>query len=726
MEKPLGVFCCYARKDQQRLNELRTHLAPLRHQGLVTLWADTDIDAGTEWEKELGLHLNTAHIILLLISPDFIASDYCYNKEMKRALERHERSEARVIPIILRPCAWKKAPFGKLQAMPRDAKPITTWDNSDEAFNDVSERLRDVVEEILAEEEKARRLLREAEERRRQIEKERLRQIAEEERLRREAEGRRRQIEKERLRREAEERQRQIEEKKLRLERLRLQLKRLRLQQIIVFWLILCFIGIGLVGTAFLIHRSSQPQPMISCETRTTDLRSCGSGLGISNTLIRGKEYTIGLNEDFRHQFDPTNADEKTIESLILTQNNVAEKAQHFTIVLATTLSKSTSDQYTGLEELRGALVAQQEYNNESHNTIKMRLLVANLGVKAIAAASVPIVARQIALYAANAPQKDHCLGVAGFPFSETLMSGLPVLQANQIPVVGSSPSSNEFSRISGFHRVEPSNSQQETYMLDFIQEVLHPQKIMILSDTSDDFSKDLGSGLTSLLTSLRNEVQTGSYIGGDKTSIDYAIRAIESTNPDLLLFTGFPADLNTLKTDMIQQGLRIPRILGSQTLYELGAYTQPKPGFPNNYANLIFSSFAFPDENTPSMKHFQRLYASILDPSGKFSGTYGKGRAGSHAALSYDAILAIQQAVDNSLVNGTLPSLAMVSNALNTVSFTGATGKIVFSPSSGSDPDLATSSLDILCTNHNAQTQFLIKYSYDNTTSKVDLSACN
>ncbi len=94
--------------------------------------------AGTEWEYEIDKHLNTASIILLLISSDFIASSYCYGREMKRALERHELGEARVIPIILRPVIWRYAPFGRLQALPKDAKPVTTWPNREVAYLDIA------------------------------------------------------------------------------------------------------------------------------------------------------------------------------------------------------------------------------------------------------------------------------------------------------------------------------------------------------------------------------------------------------------------------------------------------------------------------------------------------------------------------------------------------------------------------------------------------------------
>ncbi len=128
---------------------------PLQRQGHITLWADTDIDAGTEWEEEINKHLNTAQIILLLVSSDFIASDYCYSKEMMRAMERHKAGEAQVVPIILRPVLWKHAPFGILQALPTDARPVigSTWHNQDEALLDVANGIQKVVQRFLQREE---------------------------------------------------------------------------------------------------------------------------------------------------------------------------------------------------------------------------------------------------------------------------------------------------------------------------------------------------------------------------------------------------------------------------------------------------------------------------------------------------------------------------------------------------------------------------------------------
>ena len=146
---PVKIFFCYAHEDESLLNKLKTQLRPLQRQGFIDVWHDRDIRAGIEWEQEIGKHLNSADIVLLLVSPDFMDSDYCYGTEMKQALERHERKEARVIPVILRPVYWQGV-LGKLQGLPKDAIPILNqyWHSLDDAFFDVAESIRKVVEEL--------------------------------------------------------------------------------------------------------------------------------------------------------------------------------------------------------------------------------------------------------------------------------------------------------------------------------------------------------------------------------------------------------------------------------------------------------------------------------------------------------------------------------------------------------------------------------------------------
>jgi len=145
---PLEVFYSYAHEDEKLRNELDKHLRLLQRQNLIFGWHDRRIGAGTMWGDQIDEHIHSAHIILLLISPDFIASQYCYDQEMAVALARHSRREALVIPIILRPVNWKGAPFGHLQALPRDTKPVTTWANQDEAFAAIADEIREVVLEF--------------------------------------------------------------------------------------------------------------------------------------------------------------------------------------------------------------------------------------------------------------------------------------------------------------------------------------------------------------------------------------------------------------------------------------------------------------------------------------------------------------------------------------------------------------------------------------------------
>src|SRR6266702_1944027 len=149
----IKVFYCYAREDKALRETLEKHLGNLKRQELITGWSDRNIDAGNEWAKEIDSNLNTANIILLLISPDFIHSEYCYSYEMEHALKRHEDGTARVIPIILRHVEYEGAPFSCLQALPTGAIPVTDrkWRTRDEAFLDVAQGIKIVVKELLSE-----------------------------------------------------------------------------------------------------------------------------------------------------------------------------------------------------------------------------------------------------------------------------------------------------------------------------------------------------------------------------------------------------------------------------------------------------------------------------------------------------------------------------------------------------------------------------------------------
>src|SRR6266567_4511598 len=145
---PLTIFYSYAHEDEALRDKLEDHLSSLQVQGLISEWYDRQIVAGTEWAYAIDSRLQTASIILLLISPAFMASDYCVSIEMQQAMERHRLGDARVIPIILKPTEWQDAPFAILQCLPHDARPLTTWDNPEDAFEDIAQGLRHAVEEM--------------------------------------------------------------------------------------------------------------------------------------------------------------------------------------------------------------------------------------------------------------------------------------------------------------------------------------------------------------------------------------------------------------------------------------------------------------------------------------------------------------------------------------------------------------------------------------------------
>jgi hypothetical protein len=139
----VNLFFSYSHRDEALRDELEIHLASLKRQGVLTTWHDRRIGAGNEFDHSISEHLESADIVLLLISPYFIASDYCFEVEMKGALERHENKHSIVIPVILHPCDWHDMPFGKLLASPTDGKPISKFPNLHDGFLEVTKAVKD-------------------------------------------------------------------------------------------------------------------------------------------------------------------------------------------------------------------------------------------------------------------------------------------------------------------------------------------------------------------------------------------------------------------------------------------------------------------------------------------------------------------------------------------------------------------------------------------------------
>ena len=139
------VFYSYSHKDTELRDRLGTYLAPLVQQKKIVEWHDRKIEPGADWETEINSQLEAAQLILLLVSADFLASEYCFGVEVEKALTRLKRGEVKVVPVLLKPCLWKESRFSELQIIPRDAKAITSWASPEEALNTVADEISRIV-----------------------------------------------------------------------------------------------------------------------------------------------------------------------------------------------------------------------------------------------------------------------------------------------------------------------------------------------------------------------------------------------------------------------------------------------------------------------------------------------------------------------------------------------------------------------------------------------------
>jgi TIR domain/Macrocin-O-methyltransferase (TylF) len=139
------LFISYSHADEALRGELTKHLSTLRREGLITTWYDREILPGSQIDAEISKHLEEADLALMLVSADFLNSDYCSSIELKRALERYQAGELRVIPVILRDCAWPPSPLGKLNALPADGRAVTGFPDRDTAFADIARAIRRVL-----------------------------------------------------------------------------------------------------------------------------------------------------------------------------------------------------------------------------------------------------------------------------------------------------------------------------------------------------------------------------------------------------------------------------------------------------------------------------------------------------------------------------------------------------------------------------------------------------
>lgn len=145
MSLPLKLFISYSHRDESFKNDLMDHLSSLIRAGQIKVWQDRDIDAGAEWNREILTAIDGADIILMLVTARFMASEFCFSKEMQRAMAHHDQGSATVVPVIASPCRWQDAPFSRLQVLPKDGKAIADWGSPDAAYTNVVSGLARLV-----------------------------------------------------------------------------------------------------------------------------------------------------------------------------------------------------------------------------------------------------------------------------------------------------------------------------------------------------------------------------------------------------------------------------------------------------------------------------------------------------------------------------------------------------------------------------------------------------
>jgi len=145
----LRLFISYSHEDEKLKNDLDKHLVMLKRSGKVEIWNDRKLIAGQEWDSEIKKEMQDADVILLLISADFNNSEYIWKEELAHAMQRHEQGTAKVVPVILRKCEWSDMPYAKLQALPRGARPVSDFQDKDDAFTDIASGIRTLIDTLL-------------------------------------------------------------------------------------------------------------------------------------------------------------------------------------------------------------------------------------------------------------------------------------------------------------------------------------------------------------------------------------------------------------------------------------------------------------------------------------------------------------------------------------------------------------------------------------------------
>ena len=721
--KPLKLFYCYAHEDKALRDALDKHLISMKRGNHLEVWYDREISPGTVWEREIDRNLAAAHIILLLISASFLSSEQCCI-EMEKALQRHEAGTARVVPILLRPIGWEDEPFSNLQVLPTGAKAVTLWSDRDDAFEDIAKALRKVVKDL-------RIALKTKEE---WVEEGcafyELKQYKEA------IDAHDHAISLEPSYAAA------YYNKALALNALKrykdatVALKKAieldpnqeyppwdpppppppppppkkSLNPIIIA--LICLVLIGSVGIYAIVRRPSsnkqttantQARSTATAETHATSAALPATGLGV--TMINGEpigvsdgKYVLDIGSDRRDisskqaaasslaSGDTTSAlsqlnqaisdDSNDAEAFIYRENIQIGSSPHITLVVGTMLSGDSGTVGVGRDDLQGAYVAQKEFNDGAklHGGLKIKLFIANAGSNSNYAT---LVANQII----NLAHSDKTfIGVMGWPYSDYAFKAVQVLGAANIPMVAQTASSDELTGVSPyFFRVAPPNTREGSVDAKYAEHTLHAKSAVIFFDASNLYSQSLAAAFQTQFEKDGNHViTTEAYTVGKPDKLPTLLTDALSKKPDLLYFSGYASDLNTLLEKLPQN--TTASIMGGDALYELAGYA---PAARAGFTHLHFTAFFYPDvwsvlgqNDNPKKPTFFNDYPATF---GTVKTGYHYTRPSVDTALSYDATLALLNAYNLASVSGKLVTMSTIQQALTKTNFQGVSGQIAF-----------------------------------------------
>jgi len=459
----------------------------------------------------------------------------------------------------------------------------------------------------------------------------------------------------------------------------------------------------------FIFSQASSLNDSLCVSSAVNIQLTCGNGLGVDPFSTDDGTISVGLiNQGGPFDHSAMNGPEKQVEILIFKENVTAcTNPNHITLAIVTMLSRTVDDAtlsaQVGLDDLRGAYLAQRDYNSIKGHQTKLCLVIGNIGTRLTTVQTIPLVLQRLVRYMKYDPTFR---GVVGFPFSSTAKIATDTLKGwgqAAFPIVSPSATSDLLNTVTNFYRVVSSDLAQSEAMVQFVEQEYQTQQqptpinIAVFSDSADTYSTSLHDDFVKNVDKDQPNIHTfpESYQIENPASLDAPLEDALQQKANFIFFAGYAYDLDALEDKL--QALQGPGaspipILGGDGLYDLTHSI-------NNPYSIVYSTvYASPIErNDPFAVTYQQLFGpstvrttvqaqySLLPP---------------HAILAYDATTAYLKTIDWLVSRGEDLTQQNVNALLATISFTGKSGSLTFQGNVSSNP--LDKPVYILCTDRN------------------------